>query len=84
MEEFYLTDGNWVKGVARRWAGFIKQNTNFNRSAFSIGKSVVFPNGETRKIIAVSESGPYLNIWLDGEVLSVEAVGSPNKFRAIQ
>lgn len=43
----------------------------------------MFQNGEQRKIIAVSKNGPYLNVWVEGDILVPENVGSPDRFRVL-
>ena len=83
-ENFFLTDGNWIHGIARRWAGFFTHNSSDNRSKFKKGSVVMFQNGERRTVISVSENGPYLNVWVNGQMLRPEDVGLPNKFQVLQ
>jgi hypothetical protein len=83
-KEFFLTDGNWDKGIARQWAGFFTHNTEKNRSSFAFGKQVIFPNGDKRIITSVSENGPYLNVWVDGKILDSTDVGFPDKFEVAE
>lgn len=83
VDDFFLTDQNWRNGIARRWAGFFLPNTSENREKFREGGIVVFQNGEQRKIIAVSKNGPYLNVWVEGDILVPENVGSPDRFRVL-
>ena len=82
--DFFLTDGNWINGIAWRWAGFFTHNTEVNRTNFKVGNTVVFSNGEKRSVVSVTENGPYLNIWVDGETLNPEDVGLPSKFEVAQ
>ena len=82
--DFFLTDGNWINGIARRWAGFFTHTTEVNRTNFKVGNTVVFSNGEKRSVVSVTENGPYLNIWVDGETLNPEDVGLPSKFEVAQ
>lgn len=83
-EDFFLTDANWINGIARSWAGFFTNNTAVNRSKFKMGNAVTFANGEQRTIISVSENGLYLNVWVGGEILRPEDVGFPSKFEVAQ
>lgn len=76
-EGFFVTDGNWVHGVARNWAGFFVPNTEKFTSAYKAGRHVRFPDGTARRIIRVELSGRYLNVYLDGEPLNPEKVGLP-------
>ncbi len=82
--DFFLTDGNWVDGIARRWAGFFTHNTEVNRANFKVGNTVIFSNGDKRSIVSTTENGPYLIIWVDGEILNPEDVGLPSKFEIAQ
>jgi hypothetical protein len=81
---FFLTDRNWDKGIARRWPGFFTHNTKDNRSSFRFGKQVIFPNGDKRIIASVSENGPYLNVWVNGDILNPISVGYPDKFKVVE
>ena len=83
QKDFFLTDGNWVKGIARRWAGFFTHNTQDNRSSFAVGKIIIFPNGDNRIITSVSYNGRYLNVWVDGEILDPIDVGFPDGFEVV-
>ena len=81
LDSFYLTDGNWNKGVARRWAGFIVPNTYYYLTNFQIGKDIRLVNGEVRKILEVAEAlGGYLNVYVDGPIMDPLRVGTPDHF----
>lgn len=82
--DFFLTDGNWINGIARHWAGFFTHNTEVNRANFKVGNTVILSNGDKRSIVSTKENGPYLNIWVDGEILKPEDVGLPGKFEIAQ
>ncbi len=79
-ENFFLTDVNWVKGVAKNWAGFFVPNTADYFGKFKIGKQVRFSDGNIRTITQTSTFGVYLNVYLDGEPLNPEKVGLPNSY----
>ncbi|OLY97124.1 hypothetical protein [Polynucleobacter sphagniphilus] len=81
LEDFFLSDGNWLNGVARRWAGFYTSNTSIDRANFKVGNSILFQNGDIRKIVKISENGFYLNVWVDGDILNPNEVGFPSKFK---
>lgn len=82
-ELFNVTDWNWKKGVATRWAGFFVANTPENKAQFKLGNLVRYSNGEYRKVGYVSESEQYLNIYTVGEALDGDVVGYPNKVQVI-
>ena len=82
-DNFYLTDSNWTCGIARRWGGFFVPNNNKFVAQFSAGKSVRFVDGSNREITRVEPSGKYLNIFVDGEPLDPEKIGSPDSFLVI-
>jgi hypothetical protein len=81
---FFRTDGNWINGIARRWAGFFTHNTLVNRTNFKVGNTVIFSNGDKRAIVSATENGTFLNIWVDGEILKPEDVGLPSKYKVLQ
>lgn len=83
-DNFYLTDKNWIIGISRFRAGFLTRNTEENFARFKVGNNVIFPNGDKRVINYVFEGGPYLNIWVDGEILNPKDVGLPSKFEVTQ
>jgi hypothetical protein len=82
--DFFLTDGNWINGIARRWAGFFTKNTEENRANFKVGSTVIFSNGDKRSVVSATENGSYLNIWVDGEILIPEDVGLPSEYKVLQ
>lgn len=79
-DEFYLTDGNWVRGISRGHAGFFVPNQNPFQTQYKIGRFVQLKNGDFRKIIGIAFSGPYINVDVDGPVLDPEHVGLPREF----
>jgi hypothetical protein len=79
-DSFFLTDNNWIHGIARRWAGFFVPNAQKFADEYKAGRLVKFANGETREIIRSDPSGLYLNIYLNGDPLNPEKVGLPTKF----
>jgi hypothetical protein len=74
IDPFYLTDANWNRGVARRWAGFFVPR---DAPGYAVGVTVRLKNGETRKVTRVDQSGPYLNVYLDGKPLDPLTHGAP-------
>lgn len=80
LEDFYLTDGNWTKGVSKLYAGFFVPNNNYYSKNFIIGASIRLSNGEVRTITKVESSGKYLNVWLNGDIMDPAKVGIPSDF----
>lgn len=83
-EDFYLTDGNWVHGIARRHAGFFVPNRVPFQAQYQVGRHVRMKNGDTRKITQVSPSGQYINVTVDGPVLDPEQAGLPSGFEVME
>lgn len=79
-EYFYLTDSNWIHGIARRWAGFFVPNQQKFVDEYKAGRFVKFADGHSREIIRTVPSELYLNIYLNGEPLDPERVGLPARF----
>lgn len=82
-EDFYLTDENWVRGIARRHTGFFVPNLSRFREQYKPGRSVRMKNGDTRTITQVTPSGKYLNVAVDGPLLHADQVGLPDKFEVL-
>lgn len=78
-DSFFLTDSNWLHGIARRWAGFFVPNTTNFAEKYKKGRFVKFIDGESREIMLADPSGLYLNIYLSGEPLDPEKVGLPTQ-----
>jgi hypothetical protein len=82
-DDFYITDDNWLIGIARRWAGFFVPNTKVFVDQYKIGNLVKFDDGEIRTITRVEPSDRYLQISVNGAPLNAGKVGSPDKFSVI-
>jgi hypothetical protein len=80
---FFLTDQNWVNGIARRWAGFFVPNNKKFRGEYRPGRIVQFANLSTRRIVRTEMNGIYLNIFVEGDPLNPEEVGMPNSFSVL-
>ena len=79
-DSFYLTDGNWTRGIALAWAGFFLPNSDKNAETYKVGKFVRFANGDTREITRADRSGAYLNVFVTGAFLNADKVGLPSSF----
>jgi hypothetical protein len=73
-DSFFLTDANWNRGVARRWAGFFVRS---GTPGYSVGGRVTLKNGEIRTIVRLEDASPYLNVYLDGSPLDPALHGVP-------
>ena len=79
---FYKTDQFWDHGVARMWAGFYVRFTPENIKQYVYGNTVVFGNGEKRKIIGSTVNGDSAwDVRVEGDKLDSAKVGSPSKFK---
>jgi len=81
--DFFLTDGNWVRGIARRSAAFFVPNKRPYTEYYKVGKFVFFPNMDFRKITEVIHNGIYLNVRVEGPALDPDRVGWPTDFEAV-
>lgn len=79
-EDFFLTDGNWDRGVARHSAGFFVPNKNEYSAAYKAGRSVKFADGDVREIVRIESGASYLNVYVTGAPLDAGKVGYPSKF----
>lgn len=79
-DPFYLSDQNWDRGVARHWPGFFVPNTPAYATRFSVGREVVFANGEQRRIERTVAHGAYLHVVVDGGPLRASETGVPSRF----
>ncbi len=84
LDNFYLTDENWNKGVAKAWAGFFVPNTYYYSTNFKTGKHVRFLNGDVRKIIKVTAFEKYLNVDVEGAILSPQEAGLPSEYSILE
>jgi hypothetical protein len=76
-DPFIITDANWDRSVARRWAGFV---VSAEKSGLAQDRTVVLKNGEPRKVLRVEQKGPYLNVYLDGPRLDPAVHGIPPEY----
>ncbi len=67
-----FSDGNWERGIHRREAAFIASNV----APFSVGSSVQFATGETRRVARVWPEGNA--VWVDGAPLDSIKAGAPH------
>jgi hypothetical protein len=84
-DSFFVTDGNWSRGIALNWTGFFVPNTEPFITNYKVGKFVKFANGDVREIIRTEVVGTtYLNVYVDGKQLDPEKVGLPSHFSVIK
>jgi len=72
-----MTDGTWLNGVARNWAGYFVLDTPINRNLFSPGRIVRLGDSKIRTVIRQEAANGYLNVFLTGKNLDGGAVGYP-------
>jgi peptidoglycan/LPS O-acetylase OafA/YrhL len=74
-----ITDDNWNGGVGRHNASFLVTSSKANVATYQTGMRVTLGGSDVREIVSAEASGPYLNVRLNGEILSGEASGFPHK-----
>lgn len=79
-DDFFLTDVNWDRGVARRWAGFFLPKRERYSNDFRPGRLVKFADGQVRRIVRAETSGPYLNVFVEGSPLIADKAGLPSVY----
>ena len=79
VELFDTTDVNWVKGLARKGAGFFVANNPANEKEILVGYVVRFADGQEREILRVDKNERYLYVTISGDTLDAQKVGFPNK-----
>lgn len=75
-EAYDYTDANWNAGIARAFSGFMVKSTALNYIKYAPGSKLRFPNGSVQTILDLSVNPLYINVRLDGPVLS-DALLSP-------
>jgi len=78
-DSFIVTDANWNRSVARRWPGFFVSAAR--KADYPPGRTVLFKNGESRRISAVEQQGPYLNVFVEGGPLDPAIHGIPPEYQ---
>jgi hypothetical protein len=81
--KFFLTDANWIRGIARRWSGFFVPNRLPFIEQYRVGKRVLLPNGDIRRIHKITFDGQYLNVFLEGDILNTEVLVAPFEFKVV-
>ena len=79
-KSIYLTDGNWINGISRHWAGFFVPNKEPFSDIYKVGSFVTLTNKETRQITSIDIRGQYLDIHVEGDTLDSKEVGVPINF----
>lgn len=69
--------------MARRWAGFFLPNNKEFTDDFKVGKHVQFDDATMREITRIEAIGLNLYVYVSGDPLDPEKVGSPDKFSVI-
>lgn len=78
VQPFELTDGNWINGISRNRNGFFVENTFENRQSLRVGDILVFAHSGERVVQQITYSNRYINVFVSGDSLSLEADGFPN------
>lgn len=79
-----LTDANWTKGISKVFPGLVIANTVSNRVSIAVGNYLIFGNSKGRRITNITYTGPYMNVFVEGGLVSSEVAGYPNKIHVVQ
>jgi len=83
FQPFDLIDENWEHGISRKIPGLFVAFTKKAGTEILVGRKIRFHNGVERNITVVDHNSRYLNITLDGKLLSPEEYGFPRSFEII-
>lgn len=72
-----LTDPRWDHGISREHAGFLLPNRLEFRQKFSLGKTVILPNGDRRTILWTHEDKQLYSVVISGNVLQADTIEYP-------
>lgn len=78
-----LTDQTWLNGVARGWPGFVLKDTDANMGIYVPGRLVWLNDGQLRTIVRQDRKDGYLNVFVDGPLMSGKKVGYPHLIRPV-
>ena len=78
--DFYITDGNWTRGISLVFPGFFVPNLPIYSEEYIPEKIVRLINGEERTILRSVPMGGYLHVIVSGGLLDASKVGVPNQF----
>ncbi|TLP71330.1 acyltransferase [Pseudomonas nitroreducens] len=79
-----LTDDNWQGGINRSVAAFFVKSSAANAEVFRVGAKVSVGESGIRQIVRVVGVAPYMNIFVDGDLLDPKRSGYPNKITIIE
>lgn len=78
---FFVTNETWLRGVARKWAGFFVQNNAQNQRLYKAGYTVQLPTGDERTIVEVTRDADIITVRLTGDPIDGFKVGTPEHFK---
>jgi peptidoglycan/LPS O-acetylase OafA/YrhL len=76
---YNLTDSNWNGGINKSAPAFFIKSSDANLKTYTVGAKVKFGASGVREIVRVDKSPAYINVFLNGGLLSGEGDGYPNK-----
>jgi hypothetical protein len=80
---FFITNETWLRGVARKWAGFFVQNNAQNQQHYKVGHTVQLPTGDERTITKVTSDTNIITVYLTGDPIDGFKVGTPEHFKVV-
>ncbi|WP_250509419.1 hypothetical protein [Caballeronia sp. GACF4] len=82
-EPFNYSDPNWDAGIARAFSGFMVKRNVVNFTHYAPGSKIRLPNGTLVNILDLSVNPLYINVRLDGPILT-DAMFSPAAYTPLQ
>ncbi|SAL04493.1 hypothetical protein AWB78_06994 [Caballeronia calidae] len=82
-DPYDYSDGNWNSGVARAFSGFMVKRNIRNFVEYAPGSKIRLPNGSVHTILDLSVNPLYINVRLDGPILT-EAMFGPATYLPLQ
>lgn len=79
-----VTDVTWLNGVAKGWSGFFVESTPEALKAYAPGTMLRVPDGQLKVVTRTSESGAYLNVFLDGPPIDGNVNGYPYRMQRVR
>jgi len=82
-DPYDYSDGNWNSGIARAFSGFMVKRNLHNFVVYAPGSKIRLPNGSVHTILDLSVNPLYINVRLDGPILT-EAMFGPAIYLPLQ
>ncbi|MNP60615.1 hypothetical protein D3C76_1557140 [compost metagenome] len=81
---YNLTDSNWENGISKIRPSFFVPNRLTTRLSLSVGGRISFAHSKERKIVDIDYNETYINVYVDGDMLSPVHDGYPNNIKILR